>query len=108
MKGARVEFVGFGGLDRPRFAGRLIDCVDDDAVLAALEDLLALKLDGLLGAIGAVKKTAARVDVDGACRLTDADVVRLRQRLRLVGDLGIYPAVLYSVGVHFVLRLDGD
>src|ERR1041384_506113 len=100
MKGARVEFVGIGVLDRPRFAGRLVNCVDDDAVLAAFEDLLALELDGLLGAIGTVKKAAVRVNMDGACRLTGADVIRLCQRLRLVGDLGIDPAILDSVGVY--------
>src|SRR5260221_10115103 len=54
VKGARVDPAGFDVLDRRRLAGRLIDPVDDDAVFAALENLLALKLGRRLGAIGPV------------------------------------------------------
>jgi hypothetical protein len=69
----------------------LIDRVHHDAVFTAFEDLLALKLDRGLGAICPVQKTAVRMDVNRASRLTCPDVVRLGQGLRAVCDLGVDP-----------------
>src|SRR5438552_13239754 len=40
MKSARVDLLGFDVLDRCRLAGRLIDRIHNDAILAAFEDLL--------------------------------------------------------------------
>src|SRR5262249_14522595 len=72
---ARVDFVGIGVLDRLRLAGRLIDCIGDDTVLAAFEHLLALKLERFLGAIGAIGKPADRMHMPRPRRLTCADVI---------------------------------
>jgi hypothetical protein len=56
MKGARVYLLGLDVLDRCQCAIRLVDRVNDDAVFAAFEYLLALKFDRGLGAIGPVTK----------------------------------------------------
>src|SRR5205814_3063509 len=106
VESARVDLLGIGVLDRLRLAGRLIDRVDHDAVLAALEHLLALIVDRLFGAVGAVEKPAVRMDMHRACRLPRPDVVRLGERLGLEDDLRIDFAVLHPEHVHFVLRLD--
>ena len=79
VKGARVYLLGFDVLDRCRLAGGWVDGVDDDAIFAPLEDLLALKLRRGLGTVCPIHKTAVRMYVDGACRLTRPDVVRLGQ-----------------------------
>jgi hypothetical protein len=70
VKGARVYRASLDVLDRGRFAGGLIDRVHHDAVFAAFEYPLALKLDRRLGAIRSVQKTTVRMNVNGACRLT--------------------------------------
>src|SRR3954467_3612188 len=44
MEGARMDAARLDVLDRLRLAGALIDRIDDDAVLAALEHLLAFEL----------------------------------------------------------------
>ena len=59
MKGARVYLLGLDVLDRCQCAIRLVDRVNDDAVFAAFEYLLALKFDRGLGAIGPVDEAAA-------------------------------------------------
>ena len=106
VKGARVYLLGFDVLDRCRLAGGLIDRIHHDAVFAALEDLLTLKLGRRLGTIYPVHKTAVRMDVDRPCRLTRPDIVRLGYRLGAVCDLGVDPAVLHPKHVHLVLGLD--
>src|SRR5436189_6249420 len=50
------------------------------AVLAALEDLLALKLKSLLGAVPTVEKAAVGMHMHRPCRLTRADIYRARLR----------------------------
>src|SRR5262249_32033652 len=105
---ARVDGAGLDVLDRARLAGGLIDRVDDDAVLAALEHLLALEFDRVLGAIRPVQKPAVRMHVDRARRLMRAAVRRLGQRFRAEGDLRIDPAGFHLVRVHLVLGLDRD
>src|SRR4030095_14106460 len=88
-------WVGFGSP-----AGGLIDRVDDDAVFATLEDLLALKLDGLLGAVGPIKKTAVRMHMNRARPLPSPNVVGLRQCLCTERDLRVDSDVLHPIGVH--------
>jgi hypothetical protein len=60
---AWMDGSGLDVLDRARLAGRLIDRVDDDTVLAALEHLLALEIDRVLGAIGPIQEPAIRMHV---------------------------------------------
>ena len=72
-----IFLVGIGVLDRLRLAGGLIDRVHDDAVLAAFEHLLALKLGRRLGAVRPIQKTAVRMHMHGARRLARPDVVGL-------------------------------
>src|SRR5437762_8186057 len=56
VKRARMDGARLDVLDRGRLAGRLIDRVHHDAVLAALEYLLALEVDGVLGTIRPVQE----------------------------------------------------
>src|SRR5262249_46301210 len=93
---ARVDGAGLDVLDRARLAGGLIDRVDDDAVLAALEHLLALEFDRVLAAIRPVQKPAVRMHVDRARRLTRAAVRRLGPRFRAGGEPRIDPPGLPS------------
>ena len=64
-------------LDRFRLGGSLIDRIDLYAVLAALVDLLPLKLKSLLGAVPTVEKAAVGMHMHRPCRLTRADIVGL-------------------------------
>ena len=98
----------FDVLDRLRLAGRLVDREHDNAVFAALEDLLPLIILGLLGPVRAIDKAAVRVDVHRARRLPGADVVRFGQRARDKGRIRREPAVLHREHHHLVLRLDRD
>src|SRR5437762_7020166 len=58
VKRARMDGTGLDVLDRGRLAGGLVDRVHHDAVLAALEHLLALEIDRVLGAIRPIQNTA--------------------------------------------------
>ena len=71
VKGARVDLLGLDVLDRCRLAGRLVNREHDDAVFTTLEDLLALKLDGGLGAICPVHESD-RLDGRVRCPPPDA------------------------------------
>ena len=106
VEGARVYLLGLDVLDRCRLAGGLIDRIHHDAVFAAFEDLLTLKLDRGFSAICPVKETAVRMYVNGACRLTRPDVVRLGQGLRPVCNVRVDPVVFHPKHVRLVLRLD--
>src|SRR5215475_2886995 len=108
VKRARMDGARLDVLDRSRLAGRLVDRVHHDAVLAALEHLLALEIHGVLSPIRPVQKTAVRMHVDGARRLTRSAVLRLRQRVRAERDVRIDPAAFHLVRVHLVLSLDRD
>ena len=83
---ARVDMGGAGGSCACQRAGpvsarrSLIDRIDLYAVLAALEDLLALKLKSLLGAVPTVEKAAVGMHMHRPCRLTRADIYRARLR----------------------------
>src|SRR5215831_8672447 len=70
VKRARMDGTRLDVLDRRRLAAGLIDRVHHDAVLAALEHLLALEIDRVLGTIRAVQKSSVWMDVDGTGGLT--------------------------------------
>src|SRR5262249_55526630 len=105
VKSSRVYLPGFDVLDRCRFAGGLVDRIYDDAVFTPLEDLLALKLRRGVGTVCPVDKTAVRMDMDRACRLTRPDVVRLTTCPRTVSDLSVDPFTPHPKYLHLVLRL---
>src|SRR5215475_8049303 len=89
VKRPRMDGAGLDVLDRGRLAGGLVDRVHHDAVLAALEHLLALEIDRVLGAVRPIQKPAVGMHVERAGRLTRPAIRRLGQRLRAEGDLRI-------------------
>src|SRR4051812_18386796 len=108
MERARVDAACLDVLNPLWLAGRGIDREHDDAVLAALEDLLPLIVLGLLGPVRAIDKAAVRVDMHRARRLPGADVVRLGQGASDKGRHRREPAILYREHHHLVLRLNRD
>src|SRR5205814_338561 len=77
VKRARMDGARLDVLYRRWLAGGLVDRVHRDAVLAALEHLLALVLHGVLGSIRPIEKPAVRMHVNRAGRLTGSTVLRL-------------------------------
>ena len=54
VKSARMNFPRLDVLDLRRLTGGLVERIHDNAVFAAFENLLALEVDLLLGAVRAV------------------------------------------------------
>src|SRR5437879_6265930 len=92
-----------GGLAR-----LLIDCVDRDAVLAALENLRAAELFSLLRPVRNVEKSAIWVHMDRASGLARAPPVGLGQCGGSEQQLWLHPAVLHAKEADLVLRLDRE
>ena len=61
MHAARVDV-----LDRRRFSGRLVYCINSKRILAADEDALAFHLGGGIRTINAIHKSSVRMHVHGA------------------------------------------
>src|SRR5262249_36163068 len=63
-----------------RFAGRTVDCIDGNVVLASGKYPLAVAFYRGGVAIAHIDEVAAGVDMNRACLLQSADMIRLRKR----------------------------